>query len=377
MTLPRVAVVGINGHGRSHVERAAALHAEGIAEFWAVADPRPPGDGVLPDGVRAFGSAAELLDAGHPDIVVLCTPIHTHFELASAAIEAGADVLLEKPPTASLEEFERLRGLADREGRAVQVGFQSLGSSGIAAVRAMIEAGEIGELRSISGVGAWLRTEEYWRRAAWSGRRTLDGVAVVDGVVTNPLAHAVATGLAVAGTTTVQQVTGVVLDQYRANDIEADDTSAVLVSTSPGIPLAFGLALTAPRRGEPAIVVTGSTGRIVYSYTLDVAQLFSGQSALPLTLKFERRGLLDNLVAHRVWGEPLLVELDDTGAFMAVLEAVRTAPDPTPIDARYITWIEGDEGRHAVVDDIERWLNAVATEQRTFAQLGAPWAVGL
>src|SRR5665647_3774624 len=45
--------------------------------------------------------AAFLADpaAGTPDVVVVCTPIHTHFALASQALRAGCDVLLEKPPT--------------------------------------------------------------------------------------------------------------------------------------------------------------------------------------------------------------------------------------------------------------------------------------
>lgn len=371
--LPRVAVVGINGHGRSHVDNAIALDTAGVIEFAAVADHRTPEPGSLPETVRVFGDTHELLAQGHPDIVVLCTPIHTHFALATAVIEAGADVLLEKPPTASLEEFEKLRAIAESNGRAVQIGFQSLGSVGIADVRDGVAAGKIGDVLSISGFGAWLRTDDYWTRAAWSGKRTLRGVPVVDGVITNPLAHAVATALAIAGTTRSQDVLEIELDQYRANDIEVDDTSSVLVRTTSGVPMAFGLALTAPRSEDPAIIIRGTAGHIVYNYTLDVARVFRDGEP-PQTLQFERAELLENLVAHRLRGERLIAPLDDTGAFMTVLEAVRTAPDPAPIDPRFVTWVDDHEGRHAVVHDIERWLGAVAEKQLTFAQLGAPWA---
>lgn len=61
---------------------------------------------------------------------------------------------------------------------------------------------------------------------------------------------------------------------------------------------------------------------------------------------------------------------------MRVLEAVRTAPDPARIDRRYITRRETGDGAHLVVDDLEEWSERVVTEGRTFAELGAAWAVG-
>jgi len=60
MTAARVAVVGIHGHGASHVRNAARLAQAGRAELVAVADPRGGGD--LPPGVRVFDGLDELLE---------------------------------------------------------------------------------------------------------------------------------------------------------------------------------------------------------------------------------------------------------------------------------------------------------------------------
>ena len=68
----------------------------------------------------------------------------------------------------------------------------------------------------VGAVGLWARDAAYWKRSRWAGRRELDGVAVVDGVVTNPLAHATATALAIAGATGARDVTQVTTDLYRA-----------------------------------------------------------------------------------------------------------------------------------------------------------------
>lgn len=77
----------------------------------------------------------------------------------------------------------------------MQVGFQSLGSEALPAIDALVASGGIGEVRGISATGLWLRNRAYFKRSRWAGKRSLNGTDVVDGVVTNALAHAVATGL--------------------------------------------------------------------------------------------------------------------------------------------------------------------------------------
>ena len=65
---------------------------------------------------------------------------------------------MEKPPTATLAEFEELCTAVALSGLACQVGFQSLGSSAVAAVRSLIADGAIGAVRGIGGAGTWIRT---------------------------------------------------------------------------------------------------------------------------------------------------------------------------------------------------------------------------
>ena len=372
--MPRIGVAGIHGHGATHVAAALALEREGRAVLAAVSDHRAPGPELA--GIPAYHEASEMIVSEELDVVVLSTPMHTHLPLAEAALATGAHVLLEKPPTPTLDEFHRLLAAADAAGRAVQLGFQSLGSSALPAMRQLVADGAVGEPVRYGALATWVRTEEYWRRTPWAGRRVLDGVPVVDGAVTNPLAHAVATGLAIAGATRESDVTGVRLDLYRANDIEADDTSSLVVDLVGGGSLACALSLTASQRREPCIVVEGTAGRLVLWYTLDVIQRFEPGARFPTTTDHPRRGLLANLIDHVVDDVPLLVPAASTGAFMRVLEAVRTGAAPTPIDPPFVDRRVGDEGTHRVVRDLEAWSARVVTEGRTFAELGAPWARG-
>ncbi|WP_104137565.1 MULTISPECIES: Gfo/Idh/MocA family protein [unclassified Cryobacterium] len=369
----RLAIVGIHGHGHSHVVRAQHLQGTGEAVLVAVADLRPAQPGTFDASVREFTSLADLLAEVSVDVVVLCTPIHTHFELTALALESGADVLLEKPPVRSLQEFSELAELIRSTGRLCQVGFQSLGSHAIAAIRERIAAGEIGEVVGVSASGCWVRTRDYWRRAAWAGKRVLNGIEVVDGVVTNPLAHAVATALALAGATRASQVASVDLDQYRANDIDADDTSVVRIRTTSGLPVTLALTLCAAERSEPSVTVQGTAGRIVFYYTLDLVQVFLDDRD-PTTTAHDRARLLDDLVAHRRGaGGSLVCDFADTEGFTVVLDAVRRAPDPKRMPEASVVWVGEGGDAHAVVRDIEQWVGRAGNEHRTFAELGAPW----
>lgn len=395
-----VALLGAGGHGRSHLRVIADLSTarEGrpaLVELVAVADPAPPAsitETLSAD--RVYASAADLFAAHSPDITIICTPINTHLELAELAFAHGSHVFLEKPTTPSLATFERLLAAAERSGLACQVGFQSLGSHALTRVRELVTSGELGTVRGIGAVGTWTRDEVYWARARWAGRRTLDGVPVVDGVVTNPLAHAVATALAVDGSTLAGDVTEVTTDLYRGNRIEADDTSSVRIRTRTGTVIALGLTLCAPVQTAPRIVVHGSAASATLFYTTDTVQIRRGAEVT--TERHGRTGLLANLVDHIRDGAALLCPVQGTGAFMRVLDAVRAAPDPAEISPEHLTTVlPGAAGHpaapaepappattvappvspHIVVADVEHWCEQVAEHLETFTTLGAPWTV--
>ncbi|MGO4188897.1 DUF6807 family protein [Pseudarthrobacter sp. TAF60_1] len=374
--LPRVALVGVHGFGERHLANLARLAADGVVELVAVADPNPPQYGALGNSVAVFRTLDQLLAAGPaPDVVILATPIQTHAPLALSALAAGSDVYVEKPPVASLAQFRELLAAADASGRLVQVGFQSLGSQALAAIRDAVESGAIGEVLGFSAQGLWVRSRGYFKRSRWAGKRSLDGTDVVDGVATNALAHAVATGLHLAGAHTVADVTSVETDLYRAHDTQSDDTSVIRVRTAAGQTLLCALTLCAPEQQNPSVTVHGTLGEIRFFYTEDevVTTTRDGERREV----FGRTDLLENLLAARRSGDPLLSSLADTGAFTSVLEAIRTAQDPQEISAEHVTWDgDGDDAR-PVVQRIPELIERAAKAQATFSELGVPWARSL
>ncbi|MEV7662929.1 DUF6807 family protein [Paenarthrobacter sp. NPDC089316] len=369
--LPRIALVGVHGFGERHLENLERLTAAGALELVAVADPQPPAEGTLADEVGVFASLDELLAAGlAPDVVIISTPIQTHAPLALAAITAGAKVYVEKPPVASMAQYQEVMAAAADAGCLVQVGFQSLGSDALPAIDALVASSVIGEVRGISATGLWLRDKAYFKRSRWAGKRNLDGTDVVDGVATNALAHAVATGLRLAGARTVEDVHSVETDLYRANDTESDDTSVVRVRTETGTVLTCALTLGAPAQSPPTVTVYGTLGQLTLYYTEDRVEINTPHGTREET--YGRTDLLENLLAARSEKE-LLSPLSGSGAYMAVLEAIRTADAPREIPAEYLVWEGQGDDAHAVVKGIGSLIQRAALGQATFAELGAPW----
>ncbi|MEV6807538.1 Gfo/Idh/MocA family oxidoreductase [Streptomyces sp. NPDC051132] len=372
MTVP-VVLAGARGHGRWHLDNIRRLQARGVVRLAGICELTPLTEAEIPDGLGTPAQSADLgalLDGTGARIAVVCTPIPTHTELALTAAARGAHLLLEKPPAPSYAAFRRMADGVARAGVACQIGFQSLGSHALPAIRRLITEGAVGEVTGVGAAGAWARDEAYYRRAPWAGRRRLDGADVVDGVLTNPLAHAVATALALLGTTRAEDVTGIETELLRANAIESDDTSCVRVRTPRG-PVTVAATLCAERPGEPYALVHGSTGRITFWFKQDRV-LLQRTGHGPEEIVYGRTDLLENLVAHLEHGTALLVPPEDTGAFMRVVEAVRTAPDPVPLPDTAWRLLPG-EGRRTV-PGVDGLVAASADTLALYSELGASWA---
>lgn len=374
-----VVLAGARGHGRRHLANIRRLEHAGRVRLAGICETRPltaaefAGEPVAQDA--DFGA---LLARTGARLAVVSTPIPTHADLAVVAAAYGVHLLLEKPPAPSFALYERIEAACRSAGAACQIGFQSLGSHALPAVRALVADGAIGAVRGIGAAGAWVRDEAYFRRAPWTGRRRLDGNDVVDGVLTNPLAHAVATALALDGTARAGDVTGIELELYRAHAIEADDTSCLRLTTARGTEVVAAVTLCAERAADPYVMVHGATGRITLWYKEDRVLLQRAGHG-PEEFTYRRTDLLGNLLDHLGDGTPLLAPVADGGAFMRVVEAVRTAPDPVPLPAAVWRAAPADGGAPAgrrVVSGIDALVAAGAERLALYSELGAPWAAG-
>lgn len=106
------------------------------------------------DKARSYGDfremvAQERLRDDKVDVVAICTPNHTHFPIAAAFLEAGFDVICEKPLTTTLADAVALQAIVEREKRLLGVTYAYSGYPMVHEARARILKGELGRIRVI------------------------------------------------------------------------------------------------------------------------------------------------------------------------------------------------------------------------------------
>jgi predicted dehydrogenase len=137
--LVRIAVIGAGHMGRHHAAKVAELRDGGGVAFAGVADLDLERARCIAaeTGTRAAASGRELFDAA--DAAIVAVPTAAHFEAVRAALEAGLDVLVEKPIAASVAQAQELLALARGCGRLLQVGSQEWYNPALRAIRPKIQ----------------------------------------------------------------------------------------------------------------------------------------------------------------------------------------------------------------------------------------------
>ena len=100
---------------------------------------------------RVYTSWQDLLAAekGKVDFISICTPNDSHYAIAKAALEAGFDVMCEKPLSITLAEAEELGKLAKRKRRMLGIPFTYSGFPMVKCARELIAKGELGKIDKI------------------------------------------------------------------------------------------------------------------------------------------------------------------------------------------------------------------------------------
>lgn len=116
---------------------------------------------------RAYGSYTELIEKERAlpadkriDFVTVATPNHTHFPIARAALEAGFNVICDKPMTFDLKQAEELYEFVKRSGCVFALTHNYTGYPLVRQARQMILSGELGEIQALRSnyIQGWLRS---------------------------------------------------------------------------------------------------------------------------------------------------------------------------------------------------------------------------
>jgi predicted dehydrogenase len=180
----RCAVVGLGARARLFTAALAGPYADRV-ELVGFCDVNPHRMAVhnewigAPVPAYAAGDFTEMLRRERVDLVVVCTVDRTHDHYIVQALEAGCDVVTEKPMTTDADRARRILDAQRRTGREVRVAFNYRYNPVHAAVRETIAAGEIGEIGSVHF--EWLldlrHGADYFRR--WHREKANSGGLMV------------------------------------------------------------------------------------------------------------------------------------------------------------------------------------------------------
>ncbi len=164
----RIAIVGCGGIARAHLNGYKELKQKSLGGFTiaAVCDLAKERAEDFAKAIEEFQGAAkprvylnheELLKAEDVEMVDICTDHRTHHIIAISSLEAGKDVMVEKPLAITVKAGRKMVETADAHGRTLAVAENYRRTLGNRACKWAIDKGYIGDIQMIlqGGVAAW------------------------------------------------------------------------------------------------------------------------------------------------------------------------------------------------------------------------------
>lgn len=183
-SLPRYAIVGLGSRHELYqdaIERTHAAHAVlvGLCDVNAgrieLARRRSERNGARPPTGYAANEFGRMLAEQRPQVVIVTTPDATHHQYIIAAMEAGCDVITEKPMTTDAARCRQILEVSRRTGRRCRVTFNYRYSPPRSQVKDLLMSGAIGEVLSVDF--HWLLNThhgaDYFRR--WHASKAVSG----------------------------------------------------------------------------------------------------------------------------------------------------------------------------------------------------------
>lgn len=267
---PRVALIGVTGYGGIYLQLVREALAKGAIRLVAAViinrdEAKESVTELLAGGTIIYGSFDEFIaqQAGKIDLCLIPVGIQWHARLTIGALQAGMNVLVEKPLAGSLADVAAIRRAEVEFNRWVAVGFQDLYAREARWLKQQLLDGVIGRVEDVRMIGLWPRPRSYFSRNHWAGCVEADGAPVHDSPLNNAFAHFVNLALFFAGTEAHESAPCSIdsADLFRAHRIEMFDTAVVRGQSPSGTRFWFGVSHATSATRQPEIFIRGSDGQ--------------------------------------------------------------------------------------------------------------------
>ena len=379
----KFAVVGLGGYGKSHLDSAADIESLGLGVLDAVVciDPENHPEKLAEykqRGVRVFNTLDDLIQAGGVDVITLPIGIHDHVRLSIVCMEAGFNVIVEKPLTGAIQDANRLIDVRDKTGKTIVVGYQHLYSQTIQGLKERVLDGRLGPIKMARLKASWPRGSQYYSRNPWAGSQKRDGVWTLDSPINNALAHYL-TNIFYLCSTSIENPCGIAsvhAELYRAWDIENLDTACLRVQTDTDATALIAMSHVGESRFGPIMnlecqngTVNWTTGSCEITYTNGQREPIEDNDSRMRSLPWV------NMVKALRHGESIISSLEVARSqTLCINGAHESCPEVHDIPEDVVKIVMQNEQKFLVVDDLENQLHRSANENKLFSEMGVSWA---
>ena len=145
----KTAVIGAGSMGRHHVRNYAEIDS---SQLVGLADPdESRSELAAKHGVPHFTDYRALLEL-RPELVTIAAPTSMHYQIANDALDAGCNLLIEKPVSDDLEKARALMHKASKLGLKLAVGHIERFNPAVMELKGIIDSGELGEVLSVNNL---------------------------------------------------------------------------------------------------------------------------------------------------------------------------------------------------------------------------------
>lgn len=247
------AVLGL-GIGMAHAEAAAASENANLVAACDIDSERLNKFAKIYPDAKLYSDFEELLRDEDVDIISICLPSNMHADFAVRAMEAGKNVLIEKPLDITPERAALIEEARQRTGMKAGVVHQNRYNLNMYPIKAAVEDGRLGKINLGTFAVKWYRAQSYYDRGGWRGTWECDG----GGSLMNQAVHTVDLMQWLMGE--VESVTST-MAIYNHN-IETEDMTASIIKFKSGATATFVSTTCAYPGLSTEIMLYGTEGSI-------------------------------------------------------------------------------------------------------------------
>lgn len=249
----RLALIGAGAISQTH---AMALKRTALCRLVAVCDVNEQAAKSLasPYGAAHYGDYQSLLQSGGFDAAILCTPPHSHPEIAVELLERGIHVLCEKPLAIRLDLAEKMFHASQVSGAKLTMASKFRHVDDVRSAKSLVDSGMIGEVVLFEN----MFTANVDMRQRWNSQPEISG----GGVLIDNGTHSVDIMRYFLGPLVDLQV----IEGKRLQTPRVEDTVKIFVRSADGVLGDIDLSWSIQKGQAAYINLYGSEGTIMVGW---------------------------------------------------------------------------------------------------------------